>query len=219
MKKSLVEKHFDKIAADYDYYKNKNSFYYRNLKKLLANLIPRNMKILEIGCGTGELLISLRPKYGYGQDISGKMIKMSRSKYKTNENIKFSTNWPKGKFDYIFMSDVVEHLENPGETFSKIVSHMDKDTIFINTMANPLWESILLTAEKLGLKMPEGPHRRITNSELGIILKKTGLKIVKHDYKLLIPVDVPFLSKFANTHLEKYFKKLAFVEYFTAVKI
>lgn len=214
-----VKDHFDKIAADYDYYKSRNSYYYKNLKKLLGNLIPRNRKVLEIGCGTGDLLVSLKPTSGYGQDISEEMVKIADIKHSKETRIRFSTKWPKEKFDYIFMSDVIEHLERPKEVLEKISKLMNKNTIFVNTMANPVWEPILMVAEKLGLKMPEGPHRRITNHELEIMLKKTGLKIVKHDYELLIPVNIPLLSKFANTYLEKYFKKLAFVEYFTAVKI
>lgn len=30
-----VRKHFDEIAKNYDYYKEKNKFYHENLKKLL----------------------------------------------------------------------------------------------------------------------------------------------------------------------------------------
>ena len=35
MKKTKVEKHFDIVAENYDYYKIKNAYYYKNLKKLL----------------------------------------------------------------------------------------------------------------------------------------------------------------------------------------
>jgi len=213
-----VEKHFDKIAKSYDYYKNKNSFYYENLKKLLAELIPKNKMVLEFGCGTGDLLNHLQPKYGYGFDISCEMISISKSKFLISKNLTFSTEWPKDTFDYIFMSDVVEHLEDPKETFRKISKLMNGKTIFICTMANPIWEPVLMVAEKLRLKMPEGPHKRTTNYKLKILIEKTKMKIIKHDYKLLMPIKIPLLTNFVNKYLEKYLKRFAFIEYFVAVK-
>jgi ubiquinone/menaquinone biosynthesis C-methylase UbiE len=218
MRKTIVEEHFDKVAKNYDYYKNKNSFYYQNLKKLLGKLIQKNKKVFEIGCGTGDLLNYLRPKYGYGYDISSEMISISKSKFLISKNLTFSTEWPRENFDYIFMSDVIEHLENPTEVFQKISKLMTKNTVFINTMANPIWEPFLMFAEKLGLKMPEGPHNRAGIKECRLWIEESGMKIVKHDYKLLIPVNIPIVTKLANKYLEKYFKRLAFIEYFVIQK-
>lgn len=221
---SLVEKHFDAIAGNYDYYKNRNSFYYDNLKKLLGSLIPQGKIVFEIGCGTGDLLASLSPKVGYGMDISSEMIKNAKMKYVLNKNLHFFTNQQLSINnyqlpDFIFMSDVIEHLENPKGTFRKISKMMSKNTIFINTMANPFWEPVLILAEKLGLKMPEGKHRRISYENIKTDLKSAGLKIVRHDYKLLMPVNIPVVTKCANKYLEKLLKRYAFIEFFTAAKV
>jgi len=216
MKNSAVEKHFDKVAASYDLGKEKYSFYYSSLKRLLVSLIGKNKVVFEFGCGTGDLLTSLKPKTGYGMDISPRMISIAKSKH--NKKIVFSVMLPKRKFDYIFMSDVIEHLEDPTKTFEQIFSLMENKTKLIITMANPKWEPLLMVWEKLGLKMKEGPHKRISDDELLITIGKAGMKIVKHDYKLLIPINIPFITDFANTHLEKYLKHLAFIEYFVAVK-
>lgn len=218
MRKTDVEKHFDKVAKNYDSGKRKYSYYYRNLKKLLGELIPKNKKAFEIGCGTGDLLASLNPKSGYGMDISQKMINIANAKYSNNKKLEFSTRWPKEAFDYIFMSDVIEHLQNPVETFQKISGLMDKGTTFICTMANPFWEPLMMIWEKLGLKMPEGPHSRIKNYELRIMIEKTGMKIIKHDYKLLIPIEIPILTNLANRYLEIPLKRFAFIEYLVAVR-
>ncbi len=212
-----TKKHFDKISEDYDFYKKKNAFYYENLKKLLKKLIPENQKVLEVGCATGDLLLNLSPSYGVGFDISSEMIRLAKQKYRSKK-IKFTTVWPDGNFDYIFMSDVIEHLENPSKTFRKIANLMGPKTIFINTMANPIWEPVLMLAEKLKLKMPEGPHKRINGSKIETILKKTGLKIIKHDYRLLVPINIAFISDFVNRYLEKYLKPLCFIEYFVIIK-
>jgi ubiquinone/menaquinone biosynthesis C-methylase UbiE len=218
-KTSIVEKHFDVVASNYDHGKKKYDLYYSTLKKLLKSFIPINSVVCEVGCGTGELLVAVKPKKGFGMDISSKMIEIAKVKYSKSRNIKFSTNFPNGKYKYIFMCDVIEHLENPDKTFREIVKLMNKDSIFINTMANPLWEPLLMIWEKLGLKMKEGKHYRMPFPEIEKLLKKSGMKIYKHDFKLLIPVNIPVLTQFLNKHLERPLKRLAFIEYFVAKKI
>ena len=79
--RSKIKEHFDKIAEQYDYYKRKNSYYYSLLKQLYSSLIPQGKTILEIGCGTGEILNYLNPKHGVGVDISLEMVKIARKKY------------------------------------------------------------------------------------------------------------------------------------------
>lgn len=224
MERTKVEKHFDRVAKDYDSGKYKYSYYYGNLKKLLAGVIPKESKVLEIGCGTGDLLASLKPKEGYGMDISHEMVAVARSKHKLQKNLTFSTEWPKRdlpagrqEFDYIFMSDVIEHLEKPGKTFKEISKLMDKKSKLVITMANPVWEPLLMFWEKMGWKMKEGPHNRIEYQKLKIQMEMAGMKIVRHDYKLLMPVKIPIITILVNRYLEKYLKRLAFIEYFIAV--
>lgn len=88
------------------------------LKKALGNLkIKNNSKILDAGCGTGNLLFLLEKqgKYGlYGIDISPKMLEKAGKKLKKStlklisvENIKW-----KNKFDYIFSTEAFHHYEN-----------------------------------------------------------------------------------------------------------
>lgn len=218
MIKTASEIHFDKVAAGYDSGKRKYSYYYENLKKLLGSLVPYGKNVYEIGCGTGDLLVSLKPKQGYGMDISSEMIKLANVKHSKETRIHFSTKWPNENFDYIFMSDVIEHLENPEEIFRKVSTFMDRNTRFIITMANPIWEAPMMVWEKLGLKMEEGPHNRIKYQKLKIKIEEAGMKMTKHDYKLLIPIKIPLITNFANKYLEKYFKRFSFIEYFVAVK-
>lgn len=227
MRKTAVEKHFDNVSKNYDSGKQKYSYYYFNLKKLLGSQIKPNKKVLEIGCGTGDLLVSLKPKNGYGQDISSEMIRIAKSKHGKNKNIKFSTSWPKtrdifateyGKYEYIFMSDVIEHLGKPDEAFKKVSKLMTKKSKFIITMANPIWEPMLLFWEKMGWKMKEGPHRRITFKEIEKLLRKSDLNVVKHDYTLLVPVEIPLITKFVNNYFGRILKPLSFIEFIVAAR-
>lgn len=216
--KSKVETHFDKVAESYDKGKQKYSYYYSNLKRLLRGEIPSGKAVFELGCGTGDLLVSLKPNYGYGMDISSKMVVIAKERHHES-SLQFSTKWPKRKFDYIFMSDVIEHLENPKEIFKRISKLVRPKTKFIITMANPLWEPLLIIWEKLGWKMKEGPHKRIGYEEIKRILEENGFKIIEHNYKLLIPVSIPVITSLVNRYLEPLLKPVSFIEYVVAVRI
>jgi len=61
MKKEEVQSHFDGIASEYDYWKKKNAYYHSTIKAFLGKIIPKESHVLEIGCGTGEILAYLRP--------------------------------------------------------------------------------------------------------------------------------------------------------------
>lgn len=218
MKKTIVEKHFNEVAVSYDSGKKRYSYYYLSLKQLLSSLIGKNKKVFEFGCGTGDLLASLKPKFGYGMDISGEMVKKAKGKYLNDKNLTFSTSLPKEEFDYIFLSDVIEHLDNHKDTFRKLTRNMNSDTKIIVTMANPILEPLLMVWEVLGWKMKEGKHKRVSFGELKRILDSLGLKVVKHDYKLLVPIKIPFITNLANKYLEKVMKPLCFIELFVVQK-
>ena len=220
-KTNQIKTHFDEIANRYDSFKQKYGFYYTNLKSLLSDLIPYQQKVLEIGCGTGDLLTHLRPKVGYGIDLSPQMIKIAKSKHK-KDNLFFScrsiASFKSHRFDYIFASDVIEHLPRLEDFFKEISLITKQNTKFICTIANPLWEPVLMFAEKLHLKMPEGPHCRWSFDQIKKTAKRHKLKIIEHDFKLLLPINLPIITNFVNQYLEPYLKRHAFIEYFVATK-
>lgn len=116
------------------------------------------------------------------------------------------------------MSDVIEHLENPQQIFYQISQIMDKDTILINTMANPRWEPFLILAEKLKMKIPEGNHHRIGLPQIKEILEKNNLQIINHQLTLLFPVKIPLLTTLINKFFEPFLRPFCFIEYFTVRK-
>ena len=202
--------HFDQIADKYDFFKRKNWYYYTNLKLLLKKLSSKNSDILDYGCGTGDILNFLNPKYGFGYDRSVKMLLIAKKKY---PELNFGKTIPNKKFDLVIMTDVIEHFRDIKTELDTAEKHMNKNSKLIITMANPMWEWLLLVAEKLNLKMPEGQHNRVSAKEIINLSRSSNLKLIKHDYDLLMPVYIPLFTKFINRNLSKLFKKLSFIEY------
>ena len=171
MKHSRIKAHFDHLAPNYDRYKHPGNFYYAELKRAVTSCIPAQERVLEIGCGTGTLLMLTKPKFGLGVDISPQMIKNAQIKYSKRTRISFQTHDIEssplpGKFDYILLADVIEHLSNPHKALKNIAHSMQASTKLVLTMANPAWEPFLMFLENLHFKMPEGPHTRISEKKL-----------------------------------------------------
>ena len=181
MKQAEVTKHFNKIAKDYDTYK-KNHFYYTNLVKYeLGKRILKGARILDYGCGTGEILNFLSPSYGIGFDPSREMIKIAKKKFLGKKSLTFTDKAGeiKGNFDYIVSVDTIEHFPSPTDELKKIRKFMDKSTKFIISYGNPRWNWLISILEKIKPKTPEGPHNRISQKEVIMAARKAGLKLSK----------------------------------------
>lgn len=199
MKTTLVVKHFDSLAASYDKIKQQNRLYLNTLTEAIKKEVTASKPtILDIGCGTGSLLYYLKPSYGIGLDISRQMVKIARTKYAKIKSLAFFTYDIEkkpylGVFDYLLFIDVIEHISLPEKALKNISLSMKKETTFILSMANPFWEPLLLLLEKLGLKMPEGPHKRISERELESLFQKNNLEVMSK--KAYLPyINFPYLK-------------------------
>jgi SAM-dependent methyltransferase len=70
------------------------------------------VRILELGCGAGDLLAKLEPVYGYGIDLSPRLIGAAKSKYPVLhfETADAGNLQLEGEFDFIICSDLLNDL-------------------------------------------------------------------------------------------------------------
>jgi len=118
----------------------------KRLKFILNNISSRlkpGAKILDIGCGNGVISIHLGSR-GYavlGIDVSDKTIKTA-TQQNTLSNVSFVQKSAEElsnegqTFDAIICSEVLEHLNNPGQLLEKIGKLLSKDGILIATVPN-----------------------------------------------------------------------------------
>ena len=68
--KEGIREYFDKTANRRTAWKKRNSFYHQSLERYFSFIIPAGSRVLELGCGTGDLLAAVKPGYGVGVDFS-----------------------------------------------------------------------------------------------------------------------------------------------------
>ena len=218
---SSVEGHFDAEAATYDYWKEKNWYYYNALKAIAKEYTLGARSVLDAGCGTGGITATLSAPRTVGVDISSEMIARAQKRYTGREGLTFvaadiSSYSPHEVFERILFFDVIEHSEKPKETIDTMARLLAPEGLLVVTMANPLWEPILLLAEKLGMKMPEGPHDRISARALISLAGEAGLTMVKRDHKLIFPKHIPLFSYCMNEYIGRLplVRRLSVIEVF-----
>ena len=64
------EAFFNDYAGRVDYWRTRNPGYHESIASLARFYVPRGARVLEVGCGTGDLLASLEPSEGVGIDLS-----------------------------------------------------------------------------------------------------------------------------------------------------
>ncbi len=97
-----------------------------NGKKASAfTYVPKNVKVLDIGCGFGQSL-GYHKKRGcdvYGVEADENIIRVAK---KFGFNVKVglfdANNYEKNIFDYVTMDQVIEHFTNPQEVLNGIYS-------------------------------------------------------------------------------------------------
>ncbi len=221
--KQEIKEYFDDLAPKRDYWKKRNRYYYDYIeKRLLSFLIPPGKRILEIGCGTGDLIAGLKPFFGQGLDISAEMIKLADLKYKANRpELQFSSVEPenlKEKFDYIVISDVVGYVGDVEDLFRKLHALSECHTRIIITQYNQLWEPLLEFGSRIGIRIKSPLQNWLSSRDIENLLHLAGFETIKTGNKLLLPKYIPLLSALANKFLVNIFpfNKLGLINFLVA---
>ena len=61
--------------------KEAGRYYHQCLQNYFTFLVPPGMRVLEVGCGLGDLLASVKPARGMGVDFSAAMIQLARERH------------------------------------------------------------------------------------------------------------------------------------------
>ena len=197
--------HYDSLASRRDDFRRKNRYYYALLDKQYRYFVPEGKRVLEIGCGTADLLAALKPSYGMGVDISSKMIEAAQEKY---PSLHFYTGAIQGltvdeKFDYIILSGLLGEIEDIQTFLESLKKFCTADTRIIIEYYSYFWRSLLKLTEVIGRKIPQHEQNWLTLSDIKNFLELAGCEAIKAERITLLPFNIWGISFLVNKYLAK----------------
>jgi SAM-dependent methyltransferase len=213
---------YDRFAAERDHWRNKNAAYYHAIERLVRFVVPPNANVLEIGCGTGDLLAALKPQQGVGVDIAPRLIDEARGKHPLLEFVVADAETLDAPelagrtFDYVVLSDVVGQIYDVWNALRALRRVCHPRTRVVVTYYNFVWEPLLKLGERIGWKMPVAQQNWLGMQDLTNLLELNHFEIIRSGTAQLVPVDIPLLAPLANRYAAQLpgLRHFALTQYF-----
>jgi SAM-dependent methyltransferase len=207
----ITRDHLDKIRAFYDTAPTEPTAAARSYRRILAHyynlLIPAGASVLEIGCGSGELLAAIRAARKTGIDLSSVQIAAARARVpeaefhvQAGEQIELA-----GSFDYIIISDTLNLAADVQQLFEQLHAISHADTRLILNYHSSLWRPLLSLGQLAGLKSAQPQCSWLTTADVRNLLQLADWSPVLFQPHVLVPVRCLGLETIANRWLAPVF--------------
>lgn len=201
MTKTDVLNFYRKTAAKREKWNHRNRFYHRSLEKYFSFIIPHGKRVLELGCGSGDLLNAVQPAYGVGIDFAPEVIDMAVQKY---PNLHFRVDDAECSeldetFDYIICSDMLGCLWDAQSAIHNIRRLCHRQTKIIISQYNFVWEPVVKFLEWIGLKQRQPNQNWFSVQDVNGLLQLENFQTIKIEHKILLPIYVPVLNFLFNS--------------------
>ncbi len=191
-------------------------FYIQGLKLqyTLEDLLDRKGKILDIGCGAGNMAKGIkyyRPDLEiYGIDISEKAIQIAKHRSQgiqfilgKGEQLPYKDNF----FDAIVMYDVLEHIEKPEKILQEVQRVLKENGIvhIFSPLDGQPWSFYTLVPRLAAIKNAQTGHvQMFSDKNFKKLLTANGFIVLKKRYSfhvLIAFLDILYYSFLAVFHI------------------
>ena len=190
------DKHFDKVAAQYDqvFAPHVTAHYLRKRVGLIGRLLSRG-QALEVGCGTGRLMGALKPWARVtGVDLSSGMLDVLRRHGHGDavQAVAHVLPFADDRFDVVFSVAVLHHLGAPAVVAAmlaemvRVTKFHGRIVVWDHNPLNPYWPVVMRSAPQ-----DRGDERLVPVREIVCGLEAAGARILKRFGSGFVPEFVP----------------------------
>jgi SAM-dependent methyltransferase len=192
--------HWNLVARELDHWAGWGGAYHRRLTEIYRFIVPPHQRVLEIGCGRGDLLAALRPSVGVGVDFSATMIKRAARRHPALRFIHADAHDLElnETFDVIILSDVVNDLWDVQTVLRRLARLATPRTRVVINSYSRLWEIPLALAERLGVARPSLDQNWLTVDDIANLLNLADFEVIRRWEEILYPLSTPGLNSLFN---------------------
>lgn len=179
-------------------------FLHRDLQEALARLIPADASVLEVGCGAGDLLAALPNERRHGIDYLPEVVARARQRH---PHITFELGDAiappaeiAARADAVVCDRLCHSVLDVQALLLGLKRRLTPNGRIYLTAFNTLWEVPVRLAELAGLKRPAPTANWLSDADFRNLYDITGLEVVRHEDRLLLPLEVPGLSPALNRY-------------------
>ncbi|MDQ3046331.1 MAG: glycosyltransferase [Bacteroidota bacterium] len=200
------KEYFNRLATRRIKQRAARSYYWNDITKYCNYFSHDGLSVLEIGCGTGELLNTIKAKRKTGIDFSEEMIYQGKNQFPdldlrvmAAEDLQMNE-----KYDLIILSNLIGYLDDIQIVFSRLHKVCHPNTKIIVTYYNFLWEPVLKFSEMIGLKTRTPVQNWLSLPEIRDLLKLSGFESYRNSRRMILPVYIPLLAELLNNFIAKF---------------
>jgi len=203
-RKAAIFAHSEKYATERPAWRQKAAFFHREDEAYLRFLVPRNARVLEIGCGIGDTLGMLEPSVGVGVDFSPALIEIAR---RLHPELTFHVGDAEdpatlaalgGPFDYILVLDTIGSLDDCQKFLEQLRPLCTRETRVVIGYFSHLWQPVLRFAEWMGQRMPLPEQNALAPGDVAALAQLADFEAVKSEQRVLMPASLFGLGRPIN---------------------
>ena len=188
------------------------------LGRYLDRYIPKGVRLLEIGCGTGDLLASLSGRERKGIDLVPEQVDEATRRY---PECTFSQGAAEevavdDTFDYILLSDLLNEAADVQAVLDNVRRMSTDETRLIINVYNTLWRPILFLASFFGLKPRRPELNWLSRNDLLNLLDLSGWEVIRNETRMLVPHDLLGIGRLVNCVLAPFLQWFCLTLFFVA---
>jgi ubiquinone/menaquinone biosynthesis C-methylase UbiE len=200
MTKKEILDFYRNTSQEREKWNRRNSFYHKLLERYFSFIIPEGKRVIEIGCGSGNLLNVVKPAYGLGIDFAPEVIGIARNKYphlhfKVDDIEELQVD---ETFDYVIFSDLISCLLDAQKAMHNVRRLCHPQTRIVISQYNFLWEPVIKLLEFMHLKQKGPTSNWFSIKDTEGILHLEGFQTIRIEKKILLPVYIPLLHTLFN---------------------
>lgn len=213
--------HWNGVAGLTDRWSGWGGAYHRRLRAVYRSMVLPGQRVLELGCGLGDLLAAVEPSVGIGVDFSEAMVARAARRhphlYFVNADV-HDLGGLEGPFDVIILSDLVNDLWDVQTVLASLKGLTKPSTRLFFNLFSRLWQLPLELAQRLHLAKPVLPQNWLTADDLVNLLQLADLEPIRRWQECLLPLPIPLVAPFCNRILVRLwpFRHLAFANFVVA---